>query len=77
MPYFLEPQFSRELVNLLYQGNNSLVCQTIFAMGNLCEIEPPMTRLLFEQGLDKALITLPSTSNDLLKPILIFFITVC
>lgn len=64
------------MVNVLYQTNNTIVYEALFALANLCEIENGMIVMLFENGLDKALVQLSSTDKELLKPILMFFITV-
>jgi hypothetical protein len=45
-------------------------------MSNMCELQPGIVRLFFDNGLDKAMMQLNSTDKELLKPILMFFITV-
>jgi len=63
-----------EMIGILYQGNNALIYQCLFALANLCEIEAKVTSRLFELGLDKALIKLNSADKDLLKPIMVLMI---
>jgi len=63
-----------EMINILYQGNNALIYQCLFALGNLCEIDSELAPRLFQLGLAKALVQLKSTDQDLLKPIMVLMI---
>lgn len=63
-----------EMISILYQGNNGLVYQCLYALGNLCDIEPQTVARLFQLGLDKALLQLKSADKDLLKPIMVLMI---
>lgn len=70
----METAILAEMITVLYQGNNSLVYQCLFALANLCEIEETVIPKLFQMGLDKALVQLNSADKDLLRPIMVLMI---
>ena len=67
-----------DVVNVLYDANPSLVHSCLFALANMCEIQPvPIVQRLFDAGLDKALVQVNSSDPNLVKPIIVLMTVIC
>lgn len=68
---FLIPSVLIDIVKILYEANSSLVHSCLFAIANICQIQPvPTIKKLFEIGLDKALMQVNSSDANLVKPMI-------